>query len=60
VDGRLVHTSFLGNILRHVAEIEPDLRMTVDVQNLSGGSLRPGEGSVCLSWRTADSVILQR
>lgn len=60
VDGQLVHTSFLGNILRHVAEIEPGMRMTVDVQNSSGGSVRPGQGPVRLSWRTADSVILPR
>ena len=59
VDGRLVHTSFLGNILRHVAEIEPHLRITVDVQNTSGGSVRAGEAPVRLSWQTADSVILQ-
>ena len=60
VGGRLVHTSFLGNILRHVAEIEPDVSITVDVQNASGGAGHPGEGPVRLSWRTADSVILQR
>lgn len=60
VDGRLVHTSFLGNILRHVARIEPDVSITVDVQNSSGGSVRSCEGPVRLSWRTADSVILQR
>ncbi len=60
VDGRLVHTSFLGNILRHVVEIEPGANITVDVQNSSGGSIRPGEGPIRLSWRTADSVILQR
>lgn len=58
VDGMLVHTSFLGNILRHVVEIEPSVRMTVDVQNSSAGSVRPREGSVRLSWRIADSVIL--
>jgi len=60
VHARLLHTSFLGNILRHVAEVAPDVRITVDVQNSSDGLLRPAEGPVRLSWRTADSVILQR
>jgi spermidine/putrescine ABC transporter ATP-binding subunit len=60
VDGRLLHTSFLGNILRHVAEVAPGVRITVDVQNSSDEPLHPDEGRVRLSWRTADSVILQR
>ncbi|MEQ1806668.1 MAG: ABC transporter ATP-binding protein [Burkholderiaceae bacterium] len=58
--GCLVQTSFLGNILRHVVEIEPGIRVTVDVQNASGGLARRTGENVLLTWRAADSVILQR
>jgi putative spermidine/putrescine transport system ATP-binding protein len=58
--GRLAQTSFLGNILRHVVEIEPGVRVTVDVQNASGGLFRAVDETALLSWRAADSVILQR
>jgi spermidine/putrescine ABC transporter ATP-binding subunit len=58
--GRLAQTSFLGNILRHLVEIEPDVRVTVDVQNASGGLFRTADETVTLSWRVADSVILQQ
>ncbi len=56
--GRVVQTSFLGNIHRHLVEIAPGVRMTVDVQNSGGGSMpQPGE-EAALSWRVADSVVL--
>ncbi len=58
--GRLVQTSFLGNILRHVVEIDPGVHMTVDLQNASAGLLRAAGATVELSWRVADSLILQR
>jgi spermidine/putrescine ABC transporter ATP-binding subunit len=58
--GRLVQTSFLGNILRHSVEIDTGVRVTVDVQNSSGELLRTANGTAALSWRAADSVILQR
>jgi hypothetical protein len=41
--------------------IGPDQRMMVDVQNGSGGGPGTGAGGTAhLSWRVADSVILQR
>jgi hypothetical protein len=58
--GRLVQTSFLGNILRHVVEIEPGLHVTVDVQNANAGAFHAAGESVVLSWQVSDSVILQR
>ena len=60
VEGRLVDTSFLGNILRHAVEIAPGVRITVDVQNSSGAFDRTGDQLVRLSWRPADGVILAR
>ena len=65
VDGRLVQTAFLGNILRHTVEIEPGVRVTVDVQNAGvdqvrgRGAARVGE-TVALSWRVVDGLILPR
>ncbi len=65
VDGRLLQTAFLGNILRHTVEIEPGMRVTVDVQNAGGdpvhgrGAARVGD-TVALSWRVADGLILPR
>ena len=58
VDGHLADTSFLGNILRHAVEIAPGVRITVDVQNASGGFDHTGDQLVRLSWRPADGVIL--
>jgi putative spermidine/putrescine transport system ATP-binding protein len=58
--GRLVQTSFLGNILRHAVEIEAGIRVTVDVQNASRGLARRTGENVLLTWAAADSVILQR
>ena len=58
--GRLAQTSFLGNILRHVVEVEPGIRITIDVQNASSAVFRSPDDIVALSWRVADSVILQR
>ena len=60
VAGRVVQTSFLGNILRHVVEIEPGIRVTVDVQNASADLLRAGDGPAALSWLATDALILQR
>ena len=60
VEGRLVDTSFLGNILRHSVEIAPGARITVDVQNASGGFDLAGDQLVRLSWRPVDGVILLR
>jgi len=57
--GRIVHTSFLGNILRHEVEIGPGQRMTVDVQNARGDLAFAGGANVALSWRVDDSVLLQ-
>jgi len=59
-NGRVVQTSFLGNILRHSIEIGPDILVTVDVQNASAGLLRTAQENVVLSWPVADGVILQR
>ena len=65
VDGRLVQTAFLGNILRHTVEIEPGIRVTVDVQNagvdlVQGRSAARVGDTVALSWRVADGLILPR
>ena len=60
VTGRLAQTSFLGNILRHAVEIEPGVRVTVDVQNASSGLFRTVEGAAALTWAAADSVVLLR
>jgi spermidine/putrescine ABC transporter ATP-binding subunit len=58
--GRLAQTSFLGNILRHAVQIEPGVRLTVDVQNASGGLRRAADERATVSWCVADSVVLQR
>jgi putative spermidine/putrescine transport system ATP-binding protein len=58
--GRLAQTSFLGNILRHAVEIEPGVEVTVDVQNSRADLFRSVDQAAALSWRVADSVILQR
>jgi len=58
--GRLAQTSFLGNILRHAVEIEPGVEVTVDVQNSRADLFRSIDQAAALSWRVADSVILQR
>ncbi|MEO8278766.1 MAG: ABC transporter ATP-binding protein [Ideonella sp.] len=58
--GRLVQTSFLGNILRHGVEIEPGTTVTVDVQNSRTDLFRTVGGPAEISWLAADSVILQR
>ena len=60
VTGRLAQTSFLGNILRHAVEIEPGIEVTVDVQNSHADLFCPVDQPAALSWRVADSVILQR
>ena len=58
LSGRLVQTSFLGNILRHTVEIEPGVQLTVDVQN-AGAVFIPRVGdAVALSWRIADGLML--
>ena len=58
--GRLAQTSFLGNILRHAVEIEPGIAVTVDVQNSRADLFRSIDQAAALTWRVADSVILQR
>ena len=57
VTGRLVQTSFLGNILRYVVEIAVGVRVIVDLQNADGG-LDAAIREVELSWLVADSVLL--
>ena len=59
VTGRVLQTSFLGNILRHVVEIGPAARMTVDVQNARGDLALAAGATVTLSWRVDDSVVLE-
>ncbi len=58
--GRLVQTSFLGNILRHAVEIEPGTEVTVDVQNSRADLFRTVDQAAAISWLAGDSVILQR
>ncbi|MEC5293401.1 MULTISPECIES: ABC transporter ATP-binding protein [unclassified Aurantimonas] len=59
VTGRLKRTSFLGNIHRHLVEINPGVEVTVDVQN-SGGSLALGNNhAASVSWLVTDSLVLQ-
>ncbi len=56
--GRVLRSSFLGNILRHDVEVAPGLSMTVDQQNL-GGVPPPAVGdAVQLAWRVQDAVLL--
>ncbi|MDX6748587.1 ABC transporter ATP-binding protein [Geminicoccaceae bacterium 1502E] len=58
VAGRLGRTSFLGNIHRHMVELEPGTEMIVDVQNgQAGPGAEPGQ-SVELSWPVSDSIAL--
>ena len=57
-DGRVIHTSFLGNILRHTVEIGPGTRVTVDVQNARSDAIPAAGSNVELSWRVDDSVVL--
>ena len=58
--GRLVQTSFLGNILRHAVEIEAGIEVTVDVQNSRADLFRSPDQPTVLSWLATDGVILQR
>ncbi|MEO7010530.1 MAG: TOBE domain-containing protein, partial [Caldimonas sp.] len=60
VTGRLAQTSFLGNILRHAVALEPGIEVTIDVQNSHADLFRSVDQPATLSWRAADSVILQR
>lgn len=58
-DGRVVQTSFLGNILRYLVDVGSGQLMTVDVQN-SGGRTEFASGDMAtLSWRIDDSVVLE-
>jgi putative spermidine/putrescine transport system ATP-binding protein len=60
ITGKIAQSSFLGHIFRHAVEIEPGVRMTVDVHNAAAGLSRaPGE-QVTLSWQVTDSVVLER
>jgi len=58
--GRLIQTSFLGNILRHAVEIEPAVVVTVDVKNSRADLFRAVNQAATVSWLAADGVILQR
>ena len=58
--GRLVQTSFLGNILRQSVEIEPGVEVTVDVQNSRADLFRAVDQPAAISWLAVDGVILQR
>jgi hypothetical protein len=57
--GRLKRTSFLGNIHRHAIEVAPGLEVTVDAQNAGGGAAPAPGGPAALSWRVADSLVLE-
>jgi ABC-type Fe3+/spermidine/putrescine transport system ATPase subunit len=58
--GQLRQTSFLGHVFRHAVEIEPGVRMTVDVHNASAGLARAADRPATLTWRVADGVVLPR
>ena len=58
--GRLMQTSFLGNILRHAVEIEPRIAVTVDVQNSRADLFRAIGQPATLSWLANDGVVLER
>jgi len=63
VDGRVIRTSFLGNVLRHAVAAEgaqgaDAVVLTVDVQNASMATALPLDARVRLSWRASDSVLL--
>jgi spermidine/putrescine ABC transporter ATP-binding subunit len=56
--GRVIRTSFLGNILRHDVEIAPGLSMTIDQQNLGAFDLPAVGDTVRVAWRVQDAVLL--
>lgn len=58
--GRLVRTSFLGNILRHDIEVAPDTIVTVDEHNLGGRREHAPSTELMLSWRPEDALLLGR
>jgi ABC-type Fe3+/spermidine/putrescine transport system ATPase subunit len=57
--GRITQTSFLGNILRYMVQLDDtDVVLTVDVQNASAAALLATGSAVRLAWRVGDSVLL--
>jgi len=57
--GRIAQTSFLGNILRYLVQLDGTaIMLTVDVQNASAAALLPAGAAVTVAWRVADSVLL--
>jgi ABC-type Fe3+/spermidine/putrescine transport system ATPase subunit len=57
--GRIAQTSFLGNILRYIVQLDgTDVVLTVDVQNASAAALLATGSAVRLAWRVGDSVLL--
>jgi hypothetical protein len=60
VGGRILRTSFLGNVLRHAVAVDgaAGIVLTVDVQNASTSAPPPLDARVRLTWRAEDSVLL--
>jgi len=59
LQGKVVQTSFLGNILRYSVDIGNGHRVLVDLQNSRGDPVQ-GASEVALSWRVSDSLVLDR
>ena len=58
VQGRLMRTSFLGNILRHDIEIAPGVVLTADEQNVGASpATQPGQ-MLWVSWQAQDAAVL--
>jgi putative spermidine/putrescine transport system ATP-binding protein len=57
VTGKVRRASFLGNVVRYAVEVAPAILMTVDVQNVGGRRMDPGEMAV-LTWPIDDSILL--
>jgi ABC-type Fe3+/spermidine/putrescine transport system ATPase subunit len=57
VTGQVRRASFLGNVVRYAVEVAPATLMTVDVQNVGGRRMDPGEMAI-LTWPIDDSILL--
>jgi spermidine/putrescine ABC transporter ATP-binding subunit len=57
LSGRVVHASFLGNMIRYQIEVSPGVTMLVDAQNIGGAPRTPGS-TVTLRWSASDSLLL--
>jgi putative spermidine/putrescine transport system ATP-binding protein len=57
--GKVLRTSFLGNILRHDVEVDDAAVMTVDEPNASGRAPVAAGDRVCIAWRSQDAVFLK-